>query len=88
MADYGQDNGAAYGMMLSANRRAGDWETYAHELEQRLVNSQAEVAAIRTLAATVIKELSRIDPKNYLAVRENRQKIVDDAYAQAGKRKA
>lgn len=87
-AGYGLDNGAAYGMMLSANRQASDWEAYARDLQQQLVNSQAEAAAIRTLAATVIKELSRVDPSNYLAVRENRQKIVDAAYAKTGKRAA
>ena len=87
-AGYGLDNGAAYGMMLSANRQASDWEAYARELQQQLVNAQAGQDALQALVKTAIQELARVDPKNYLTIQANRQRIVSEAYAKAGKRAA
>lgn len=70
----------ALGMARANGRAADSWQAYARELEQKLVNAQAGLQAMQTLKDAAIKELGKVDPKNYLMVQANRQKIIDDAY--------
>jgi hypothetical protein len=67
--------------VAARNGRAADsWQNYARELEQQLANAQAGLNAMRALKDVAISELGKVDPANYLMVKENRQKILDAAY--------
>lgn len=59
---------------------AESWKAYARELESKLATSNANLEAMRTLKDVAIRELGKVDPKNYLMNQANRQKIVNDAY--------
>jgi len=59
---------------------ANDWARYAQQLEDRLRESEAALAAMRKLKDVAIAELTKVDPRHYLTVQQNRQAIVDVAY--------
>ncbi|MFC0130608.1 hypothetical protein [Ralstonia solanacearum] len=47
------------------------------ELERQLRTSQAHTAGTEALKDVAIKELTRLDPANYLHIQQNRQRIFD-----------
>lgn len=59
---------------------AGDWARYAQQLEERLREADAALAAMRKLKDVAIAELTKVEPRHYLTVQNNRQAIVDAAY--------
>jgi len=59
---------------------ATDWAKYAQQLEERLREADAALAAMRKLKDVAIAELTKVDPRHYLTVQNNRQAIVDAAY--------
>lgn len=75
------DNGAALGRAFVAERNARDWKAYAMELESQLRTSEANTAGMEALKNAAIKELTRLDPKNYLHIQQNRQRIFDAGFA-------
>jgi hypothetical protein len=69
---------------------ARQWKAYADELERKLAVCAANLAGMEAMKDAAMVELSRVDPKNYLMVQQNRQRIFDAARAAAldGKRAA
>ncbi len=61
--------------MNNARERKHDnaWKAYAKSIEANLAGSEA-------VKQTVLQELARLDPKNYLLIQQNRQRIFDAAY--------
>jgi hypothetical protein len=65
--------GMAEGEAQRAIKHADEWRAYAKSIEANLAGMEAR-------KDTAIKELARLDPKNYLLIQQNRQKIFDAAY--------
>ena len=74
------DNGAALGRAFAAERSSRDWKAYAMELERQLRMSEANTAGMEALKDPAIKELTRLDPANYLHTQQNRQRIFDSGF--------
>jgi hypothetical protein len=62
---------------------ARQWKAYADELERKLAVCAANLAGMEAMKDAAVTELSRVDPKNYLMVQQNRQRIFDAARAAA-----
>jgi hypothetical protein len=71
------------GLARRNGEAADSWMEYARDLERKLATEKASNAAARVLGTAVINELTRIDPANPLANKENRQRIFDQAYRNA-----
>jgi hypothetical protein len=69
-------------------QNAADWQAYGRKLEQELAATRANLAGNKAVKNAALQELARIDPKNFLTVRQNRQSIYDAAFyaSQVGKR--
>ncbi len=76
-----QNIGDAYtlGVARDAERRASEWEAYAHMLEQQLKVAKAEQYGFAAVRDAAIGELKKLDPRNYLMVQQNRRNIFDHA---------
>nr|WP_311527966.1 hypothetical protein [uncultured Ralstonia sp.] len=74
------DSGVVFGRALAAERNVRDWKAYASELERQLRTSQANTAGMEALKDAAMKELTRLDPDNYLHVQQNRQRIFDAGF--------
>lgn len=64
-------------------RNAREWMEYATVLEERLLVANANRQAALALKDVVIAEVRKRDPKHYLTVQSNRQKIFNAAYEDA-----
>ncbi|PCE30084.1 hypothetical protein [Burkholderia ubonensis] len=73
-------DGAILGRATAAEQNAAEWRAYAAELEHSLLISRANKAGMEALKNALITELSKVDPKNYLFVQQNRQRIFDGAF--------
>ncbi|WP_238984909.1 hypothetical protein [Candidatus Glomeribacter gigasporarum] len=65
--------GVAEGEAQKATQLAQEWKTYAKSVEANLAGSEAVKQA-------ALQELAKLDPKSYLLIQQNRQKIFDAAY--------
>ncbi|SEI14414.1 hypothetical protein [Paraburkholderia hospita] len=79
-----------FGRAQAATRSAEQWKAYAENLERQLRISQANAAGMEALKDAAIKELARVDPRSYLLVQQNRQRIFDSGFepVASGKRAA
>jgi hypothetical protein len=64
-------------------RNAREWMEYATVLEERLLIANANRQAAHALKDVASAELRKLDPKHYLPVQSNRQKISNAAYEDA-----
>ncbi len=74
------DDGIMFGRAVAERRGAERWKAYAKNLENQLRISQANTAGMETLKDAAMKELMRLDPSNYLMIKQNRQRVFDSAY--------
>ena len=58
---------------------ARQWKEYADELERKLATYAANYAGMEALKNAAMTELAQVDPRNYLTVQQNRQRIFDAA---------
>lgn len=86
----GMDSGVVFGRARAAERSAQDWKAYAENLERQLRISQANTAGLEAVKDAAIKELAKLDPRSYLLVQQNRQRVFDAAFnaVATGKRAA
>jgi hypothetical protein len=75
--------GMVQGIARSNAEAADSWERYARELERKLAWEKSDNAAARTVARALIEELARLDPKNPLASKSNRQAMYEQAFRKA-----
>ncbi|HGO6128542.1 hypothetical protein ACN8ZM_41105 (plasmid) [Burkholderia aenigmatica] len=69
-----------FGRAQAAHRSAEQWKAYAENLERQLRISQANAAGMEALKDAAIKEIARVDPRSYLLVQQNRQRIFDAGF--------
>jgi hypothetical protein len=69
------DDGVMLGRAIGAQRSAEEWKAYARSLEKQLNTAQSYVTGMEAVKDAAVKELARLDPRNYLLVQENRQRI-------------
>jgi ribosomal protein S18 len=71
----------AYTLQRARNSEgvAREWKAYAEELERKLAVYAANYAGMEALKNVAVTELARVDPKNYLTVQQNRQRILEAA---------
>ena len=83
-------DGYSLGVARQAQQNAADWQAYAQKVERALQGTQANYEGMAALKDALLKELARVDPKNYLLVQANRQRVFDAAYdkSASGKRAA
>lgn len=67
------------GRALNAERNLADWQAYAMRLERELKMAKADNFGYAAIKDAAIQQLAKLDPKNYLLIQQNRQKIFDDA---------
>jgi ribosomal protein S18 len=65
---------------------ARKWMEYARGLEEKLAHYAANYKGLEALKNAAMKELSRIDPDNFLTEQQNRQRTLDDAIAASRKK--
>jgi len=82
------DDGVLFGRAVAAHCSAEQWKTYAAKLEEALRISQANVAGMQAVKDSAMKELARVDPRNYLLEQANRQHIFDAAFYSIANRNA
>jgi hypothetical protein len=75
--------GMVQGIARSNAEAADSWERYARELERKLAWEKADNAAARTVGQALVQELARVDPRNPLASKSNRQAIYERAFRKA-----
>lgn len=71
----------AYTLQRARNSEdvARQWKAYAEELEQKMAMLSANYVGMEALKNAAVSELARVDPKNYLNVQQNRQRILEAA---------
>ncbi|NIF40182.1 hypothetical protein F3J14_04540 [Burkholderia sp. Tr-862] len=79
-----------FGRAQAAAQTAQQWKAYAEDLERQLQNALANKAGMEAVKDAAIKELARVDSRNYLLVQQNRQRIFSTAFnsAASGRRAA
>jgi hypothetical protein len=81
----------AYTLQRARNAEgvAHEWKAYAEQLERKLATYAANYAGMEALKNAAMTELAKVDPKNYLMVQQNRQRVFDAGQtAASGKRAA
>lgn len=58
---------------------ARQWKAYAEDLQSKLATLSANYAGMEALKNAAVTELARVDPRNYLTVQQNRQRILEAA---------
>ncbi len=61
-------------------KHANEWRAYAQRLERDIRVCEGNAEGQRAIKDAALKELARLDPKNYLLIQENRTRIFDAAY--------
>jgi len=79
MSDYGSPY--ALGRAWAAEKNASQWEAYARDLERELQLAKAENWGFAAVRDAALRELSVLDPKNYLLSQEARKTIFEQAKA-------
>ncbi|MCY0853213.1 hypothetical protein [Cupriavidus sp. D39] len=59
---------------------ANEWAAYARQLEGLLLEAKANLIGARAVRDVALTELGKLDPQNYLLVKENRVRIGQAAY--------
>src|SRR5260364_174118 len=62
-----------------ARKNANEWMAYAQRLERDIRVHKANRTGQKAIKDAALKELARLDPKNYLLIQENRSRIFDAA---------
>jgi hypothetical protein len=75
------DSGSSYalGRAWAAELNASEWEAYARNLELELKIAKAENWGFAAVRDATLREISKLDPNNYLLIQENRKAIFDQA---------
>ena len=81
-------DGYSLGVARQAQQNAADWRAYAAQVERNFRGAQASYEGMAALKEALLKELARVDPKNYLLVQANRQRVFDAAFDKAASGKA
>src|SRR5260363_1883 len=59
-----------------ARKNANEWMAYAQRLERDIRVHKANRTGQKAIKDAALKELARLDPKNYLLIQENRSRIL------------